>query len=103
MKKITRFITENNVLKELNKSSQIDLKNLQNFMRETQKDAETWKTYYKVLQRKNKDLFVKLQNTIKLTKNNDVAHSEDLQNRKLLNENNHFRENCFPIEGLLVI
>ena len=77
------------------------MKSFKTLMTKTQKYAETWEEYYKVLQIKNKYLLAKLQKTKKLTKINDVDHSEESKNRTFLNEINHFRKSYVLIEGNL--
>ena len=104
LEKIAEFINENKELSELNKTSQIDLKSLQNSMTEAQKDAETWKVNYKVLQLQNKDLLVKLHNNDKFPKNNDVDNSDDLSinKLKLSNEPKHSNNITLSQEGSFV-
>ena len=103
LEKIAEFEKENKELKELNKSSQIDLKSLKTCMTEAQKDAEKLEEDYNIFQLTNKELLLKLQNTNKLTKRNDVDHCEELQNRNLLNEDNLSSSSCLSSEGSLVI
>ena len=98
LKKITEFVKENKVLTKENKSSQTELKRLQSSMKNARKEAENWEGNYKVLQLKNKDLFVKLQNTKRLIKDNQVDYSEELPRKtiRLINEKNHLN-NCFHL------
>ena len=100
LKKITEFIKET---KELNKSSPIDLNKLKTSMKNVQKDVENLKENYKILQLKNKDLLVKLQNINKLKNSTDVDHFEQLprKRRKLINENNYSNKSTFAQEGFL--
>ena len=51
-------------------------------MTNAQKSAEHEKTNYKILQLKYKDLLVKLQNTNKLSNNNDIDHSVELPKKR---------------------
>ena len=105
LKKITEFTVDNKVLKEINKSSQINLKYLKNSMRDTQKSEKLWKEHYKMLQLKNKHLLTKLQNTKSLIKGIDVEYSKEPQRkkRKLIKENNISSISFLSKEGLLVI
>ena len=101
--KIDEFENENKELAELNESSQIDLKNFKTSMTEAQKETEKLEEDYRIFQLTNKELLLKLQNTIKLTKIIDVDHYEELQNRNVLNENNLSSSSYLSIEGLIVI
>ena len=101
LKKITLFIKENKELAEISKSSQIDLNRVKTSMKNVLKDVEYWKEKYRILQLKNKDLLVKLQNTNKLN-NNDHSVELSKKKRKLTNENN-FNRAYSIVEGSLVI
>ena len=74
-------------------------------MKNAQKNAEHEKVNYKMLQLKNKNLLLKLQNINKLTKSNDVDQSEEIprKKRKLVNENNISNRTYSTVEGLSVI
>ena len=105
LEKITELLTENKKLKEINKKSQIELESLKTSMRNSQKDVEHEKVNFKMLQLKNKNLLLKLQNINKLMKSNDVDHSEELprKKRKLLNENNIVNTTYSTVEGMSVV
>ena len=100
LKKITEFIKENKELTEKNKISQIELTNVKESMINAQNDAANCKGNYKILQLKNKDLLVKLENTKKISKTNAMDHPEELQRKKteLLNENSSKRTDS-TVEG----
>ena len=104
-KKINVFIKKNKALTEINTRSHIELKSLRTSMRNARKSAKRDKLNYKMLQLKNKDLLLKLQNINKLLKINDVDHSEELprKRRNLLKENNLSITTYFANRGLLVI
>lgn len=105
MEKITEFINENILLTEINKRSQIELESLKTSMTKAQKSAEYEKINFKMLQLKNKDLLLKLQNINKLMKSNDADHSEELprKKRKLVNVNNIANTTYSTVEGMSVI
>ena len=107
MEKITKFIKENKSLREIKKSTQIDLKRSNTLLKNAQKDVENVKENYKVLRLKSKNLFGKIQNVNKSAKNNGLEHSEAVprKKRKLVKENNNALSSgsIFAIEGLLVI
>ena len=102
LEKITEFIKENKGLTEINNRSHIELKSLKTSIRKAQKSAEHEKVNYKVLQLKNKDLLLKLQNIKKLMKSNDADHSEELprKKRKLVSEKNISNRTYSTVEGL---
>ena len=87
---------------EINQRSQIELESLKISMRKAQKSAEREKVIFKMLQLKNKDLSLKLQNINKLMKSNDVDHSEEIprKKRKLLNEYSISNKTYSTVEGL---
>ena len=98
--KITEFINENKLLTEINKNYQTDLKSLQTSMTNAKKDAEYCKEHYKMLQIKNKDVLNKIENTNKLTNDNDVANSEELPTKY---ENNFCNRSYISSKALLLI
>ena len=84
------------------------MKSLKTSMINAQKDADKLKEDYKILQMKNKDMLLKLQNTIKITTSNDVKHSNEklpAKNGNILNKTNNTlsSKNYFKFEGLLLI
>ena len=99
LKKINEFIKANEVLTEINKSSQIELNRLKTSMKNSQKYLELWKENYRLLQLNNKNLLDNLQNY------NDVDYSEELpiDKRKSFTENNISSRSYCTVEGLLFI
>ena len=93
LEEMTKFTKENKELIEKNKISQMELTNVKELMRNAQNDAENWKRNYKILQMKNENLLLKLQNTKKISNNNATDYSKELPRKKrwLSNENNSKR------------
>ena len=107
MNKTLQFENKNKVLKEKNKSIQIELEQLKKSIENAQRYSKKLRQNYKILQQRN-DLFVKLHSTNKLIQNNEAELSETPGKKRKITEENIDNQNLisnsyFVNKGLLVI
>ena len=109
LNKILEFGSENKILKDKNKNSQIELQVLNKSLRKKQKESENCKESFKKLQKENKDLLAKLQSSKKELENigADLSKNEQKIIGKVKEENandkNHSSSKSTTNEGLLIM
>ena len=102
VERIIKFEKENNFIKEQNKKIQVDLKTFKASLKTAQKDTESLKENYRMLQINNKNILAKLNNIKNLKLSVEVDHFEDKRKKKLTKEDNDqlYRKN--QINGCLL-
>ena len=109
LQKIITFENENQMLTNMNKGYQTELKHLETSLRNSKNEVHNIKENYQRLRSENKNLLAKLQSIKELEEHNRVDCLEVLprKRRKVKNENSHnsfsSSNSYFSKKGLVIV